>query len=1303
MKTRRFCSWVCLAAGLAVSSWSSALEAAEARLFPDLVLRYPVGDTNALNPLRFTEGPKCITTGDLNGDGLADIITGNLDGSVSVLLAKAQGGMQDQILTPATGLLESNSFRAIVTADFNGDGKLDVAAADIARGGVVILLGHGDGTLTPFGRMDLGPARALATGDFDRDGKPDLLLACSPADCDTCQLYYTNTTVSRFLGVLRGNGDGTFQPPQYVLSPGVKACFYDVKAADINQDGQMDILALDFSVWHLTTNQYTWHKHILIFTNLGDGTFTTDQPQEVLQTAGEGPRAFALGYIDEVLPGGTNVPAGATLDIVVANRDSASLDVFLNHGDLSFGEFGAPLTIAVGDSPRDVALADLDGDGYSDLVVVDRDEDNLSVLPGRGDGMFDAASFILPTGVSPRQVVLADLNGDGVLDAAVNNRVSEDISIFIGAEGVAGFLLPAGLYPAGYTPVSVVAVDFNGDGLPDLATANMRSHDVRVRLNLGDGTFGPEAIYPVNYGPAVLAAGDLDGDGRSDLLVSCLGSGNRGSLVALLSRGDGTFRDPISSFPATNITYFRPYWLRLGDLAGGGRLDAAVGGVDGKLVLFKGRGDGSFEPGVISCLGGDGRPLGLALGDFDRDGRLDIATSRGKVFMNDGQLFPTNGSTVWTGRTKLFNAGAQAWAVEAEDLDNDGNLDLMVALTFQRPDPIGVLFGRGDGTFSEPDVYEGPDVGAVAIVGRDMDGDGVKDIVIGNRCAATVIIMKGVANRRFELREVIRAYSVEGLAVADLDQDGKPDIVGVGMGLWPLFNGRPASFGLPKASQMGSLPEREGLYINELMALNQTFFITNGSTPDWLEIYNYGRTTQSLAGWSLTQYTRDGDTNRWEFPVSSLIPPWGHLVVFCKKNAPSNSTEIVTAFELSSDGETVVLSGPGGVEVDRVRYPAMPADVSYARFTDGARFFSLNPAATMGAANARPANVQPIAERKDPYVGPGGSSLGLTGRFYDDIAVAYAAVCFRLAGTTNFTEVPFSDDGAHGDKEPGDGYYGAMLPTLPAGATVEYYLRVVDLEGQVDTDPGNIEDPANLHHVNVPQPSQNIRLSELLADNKTGLRDERGQYEDWIELFNAGTNRVSLDGLVLTRDYFDRSNAWHFPANYWVNPGERLLVICDEDRKQGPLHANFKLLRDGDRVYLLQAANWTVIDSLSFGALPSDTSFGVLGRGLEAQMLAWPTPGAANLAIPPRRSPSGPAVEMFYRLQPLPGIAPATVALRWQGTSSGTYLVQYSEDLHNWTNSLSPVADLGQGLLQWIEPQGLLGKRFYRVVFSPTP
>ncbi|HEY0549355.1 MAG TPA: VCBS repeat-containing protein, partial [Verrucomicrobiae bacterium] len=295
MKTRALLSFG-IATLLAFTSLHGA--AALPRLFPDIAPGFHVGDPEARNPIASTEGPKTLAAGDLNGDGIDDVIAGNLDGSISILVGRTNNTFLDQILVPATGLLSNSSLRSVVRGDFNGDGKLDIVVGDIARAGVVVLLGGGNGTLLPFSRTPVGPVRAMAVADFNHDNKLDLLVACSPPDCEWCFGANAIQDTNRFLCILRGNGDGTFGAPQYLLTPGTSACFYDVDASDLNGDGHPDATALDSGICFPTGTLVVRSRRIQIFANDGNGGFATNAPSRVLESAGEGPRAFQVTYID---------------------------------------------------------------------------------------------------------------------------------------------------------------------------------------------------------------------------------------------------------------------------------------------------------------------------------------------------------------------------------------------------------------------------------------------------------------------------------------------------------------------------------------------------------------------------------------------------------------------------------------------------------------------------------------------------------------------------------------------------------------------------------------------------------------------------------------------------------------------------------------------------------------------------------------------------------------------------------------------------------------------------------------------
>ena len=139
-------------------------------------------------------------------------------------------------------------------------------------------------------------------------------------------------------------------------------------------------------------------------------------------------------------------------------------------------------------------------------------------------------------------------------------------------------------------------------------------------------------------------------------------------------------------------------------------------------------------------------------------------------------------------------------------------------------------------------------------------------------------------------------------------------------------------------------------------------------------------------------------------------------------------------------------------------------------------------------------------------------------------------------------------------------------------------------------------------------------VNEFLADNETTNQDEMGEFEDWVELYNAGDTALSVGGMYLTDDLADPTQ-WRIPDGTTVPAHGYLLIWCDNDAGDGPLHANFKLDKDGEEIGLFDEDTWgnVLVDSVVFGAQADDVSLGRVPDGSGNWLpLDPPTPGAAN-------------------------------------------------------------------------------------------
>jgi Bacterial Ig-like domain (group 3)/FG-GAP-like repeat/FG-GAP repeat len=588
-----------------------------------------------------------VAIADVNGDGKLDLVVGNEFmsqgtpiGGVGVLLGNGDGTFQTAAIYSSAG----EYAYSVAVADLNGDGHPDIVVTNqyagngnLSDGSVSVLLGNGDGSFQPAVSYNPGgnDSYSVAIADLNGDGKPDLVTA------NACEGKGNSSNCNNnSLGVLLGNGDGTFQRARSYATGGSFA--FSIVLADVNGDSKADVLL---------TDQYPGNGPgavSVIFGN-GDGSFRA-------------PLIYPSGGYNDNMIAAADVNGDGKLDLVIASQGVSctgcvgGVSVLLGNGN---GTFQSQVSYGTGTAnpTYSVAVADVNGDGKPDIVAASSCISNINcvssvaVLLNNGDGTFKTAVNYASNGQAAHSVAIGDVNGDGKADIVVANSCAT--GDFYCTSGTVGMLLgngdgtfrPVVIYSTGGAyPTSVVVGDLNNDGRADIVVSNYQTTTsdytgrIGVLLGNGDGTFQPAVTYASGgVGDNSVAVVDLNGDGKLDLLAvnqgATVGPSN-GTVGVLLGNGDGTFQ-PVMANPTTGVSVDYFAQVAIGDFNGDGRLDVACGAGD---FLLLGNGDGTFQ--APQSLGFEG--TGIATGDFNGDGRPDLAVGGVAVLLNIGQGFREN-------------------------------------------------------------------------------------------------------------------------------------------------------------------------------------------------------------------------------------------------------------------------------------------------------------------------------------------------------------------------------------------------------------------------------------------------------------------------------------------------------------------------------------------------------------------------------------------------------------------------------------------------------------------------------------
>jgi hypothetical protein len=459
-----------------------------------------------------------------------------------------------------------------------------------------------------------------------------------------------------------------------------------------------------------------------------------------------------------------------------------TLKVLLNEGD---GTFGPATTFPAGADPTRLSLGDMNGDGHLDAVAVNPPASNVSVFRGAGDGTF-LPHILYTTENGPSDVVIADLDKDGHLDIATANAAAypyglRSASVLINRGD--GTFWPHVDYRVHDLPQGIASGDFDRDGDVDLAVVNTTGATVSILLNRGDGTFPRPALTDVGFVPAAIATGRLDADGLPDVAVVDAGA----NKVCVLESIGGGFFDVVDEQPAGGT----PFDVAIADLDGDGLGEVAAT---------------SWSDGTVTILWSARKPrrtvhdagptaAGIAAADVDADGRMDLVVAN--HFADEASVLRNLGGGR-IGAPEAIPAGARPYTILCADLNGDGAPDL-AATSFVAPGGgVNVLFGDSAGSFGAP-VFVATGRRAWAIDAADVDGDGDLDLAVINRDDDTVTILANAGDASFAMaREYPVAPYSRALGLGDVSGDGVIDLLAASFerdDLWVRLGASDGTFG----------------------------------------------------------------------------------------------------------------------------------------------------------------------------------------------------------------------------------------------------------------------------------------------------------------------------------------------------------------------------------------------------------------------------------------------------------------------------------------------------------------------------
>ncbi|MCC5823662.1 MAG: VCBS repeat-containing protein [Phycisphaerales bacterium] len=526
--------------------------------------------------------------------------------------------------------------------------------------------------------------------------------------------------------------------------------------ADMDNDGRPDLVLSTATGFRVT-----------IWWNGGDGVFPSGSPRVI--GGSNDTRSVAVADLN----------GNGLLDLICSVTFADKMHFIRNNGGRSFSAFGSS---NAGAAPGAVVSGAFRGPGTADFAIVARDDEAVEYhrVTTTTSGSFRSVRTPYPIGAAPGSLFVADLDGDGFDDLLVPGVDQAVVWVLMGSADGLG---PPAAAPVSLSPTRVGAMDLDGDGRPSIVAVDRNATRFAV-LDQDAGGFAPERLLEIAFRTDALAFGDVSGDGLADMVF-----GTEFDFVGTMA-GDGAggfvVRDSIGVEPDTSDFL---YEFDLADLNGDGVPDLLVLDYDlNRLSVSLASAPGVF--GAPTHYATSANPFTMVVADLTMNGHADVVVSH---FNNDVvHLYQGVGGGALNPVPRTFTLGGFGYQVAAADMNGSGSPDLVALAAIQNR--LNISFNDGAGNFAMPQVsvplsapgLEQP----VAMVIHDFDQDGDLDIAVISQFGTTLRIVRNEGASGFAVRNAITLPGEAGsIVVTDFDEDGDADLVLLGSATASGFGG----------------------------------------------------------------------------------------------------------------------------------------------------------------------------------------------------------------------------------------------------------------------------------------------------------------------------------------------------------------------------------------------------------------------------------------------------------------------------------------------------------------------------------